>query len=86
MITEFKAGDPVPEWVLRPPTWREQGSAKFGVDVFVGHGSGAVNVWPKHPLKSGESMCRIDWPEGGIWDGAPTLWHHECKDDLLSEG
>lgn len=81
MITKFKKGDLVPEWVLRAPAAHLQKEATFSSDVTVNHGennSGPVTVSPTIALNEDESLCYIT-EEGSVgeWVGAPTRWLRE---------
>jgi hypothetical protein len=80
IVTQFKAGDCIPEWVLKAPKKELQGQATFAVDVEVYHSHlyvGPVRVFALKEFDSDDifSMVRIPDTEKGVWTGAPTDWN-----------
>jgi hypothetical protein len=80
IITQFKAGDCIPEWVLKAPKKEFQCQATFAVDVEVHHSNlyiGPVRVYVLKEFYSNDilSMVRIQDAAKGEWTGAPTDWN-----------
>jgi hypothetical protein len=80
IITQFKAGDCIPEWVLKAPKKEFQCQAAFAVDVEVHHSNlyiGPVRVYVLKEFYSNDilSMVRIQDAAKGEWTGAPTDWN-----------
>jgi hypothetical protein len=80
IITEFKAGDCIPEWVLKAPNKELQCQATFAVDVEAHHSNlcvGPVHVYALKKFDSNDilSMVRIQEAGKGEWTGAPTDWN-----------
>lgn len=78
MITGFKKGDLVPQWVLRAQSTELQGEATFGVDVLVDHApsmTGPVSVSPQQIMGNKDCLVFITSAgSNGNWHGAPTNW------------
>jgi hypothetical protein len=80
IITQFKAGDCIPEWVLKAPNKELQCQATFAVDVEAHHSNlcvGPVHVYALKKFDSNDilSMVRIQEAGKGEWTGAPTDWN-----------
>lgn len=92
--TEFKAGDLIPEWVLKSRDPTLQGEATFAMDVIaeqVTEGDYKVLVRPLVPMGDKDVLFRIT-PKGcehNNWEGAPTYWNivpvGDNKAELLSK-
>ena len=78
LITKFKKGDNIPEWILRAPSPEFQKFAFFNVDVQVAHGDNysCPVVWPLCELSIDVPLAIIDYKtdENHTWSGAPTHW------------
>jgi hypothetical protein len=86
-VTLHRAGDPVPETIMRvePPL-----PGRFGVDAVSVRTFGRTHVWPVRQIPEGRAICEWrEWPDPGVptaFTGAPTTWHLEALSGARPEG